>query len=319
MVISREFIPFIILKQIGDPAYQIFRGAYVSEMGDAEADDLMQSFLERNEALCNREMGWCIPDLGNVLRKFHELDYDKPLNSDTLPAFQLPEQVTELTFKEEKDLVFFFHENEKYGCFSQWYKSPFTIEGTQFVTAEQYMMSRKALLFRDYEIYDQILKENDPQKCKKLGKKVNNFKGYQWDKCKEDIVYRANLAKFSQNVIIQQILLETGTSILAEASPYDRIWGIGRSADDPKANYPELWKGENLLGNALMRVRWELSLMNQIMNVENSGVHAAFDNNPDCYYVSPDQKKEMDKLLKMITGATKWEEGDILTYTSLDD
>lgn len=51
MVISREFIPFIILKQIGDPAYQIFRGAYVSEMGDAEADDLMQSFLERNEAL----------------------------------------------------------------------------------------------------------------------------------------------------------------------------------------------------------------------------------------------------------------------------
>ena len=51
MVISREFIPFIILKQIGDPAYQIFRGAYASEMGDAEADDLMQSFLERNEAL----------------------------------------------------------------------------------------------------------------------------------------------------------------------------------------------------------------------------------------------------------------------------
>ena len=62
---------------------------------------------------------------------------------------------------------------------------PFTVEGIRYSTAEQYMMAKKALLFNDYDIYNQVLKENDPQKCKKLGKLVHNFNSHRWDECKE--------------------------------------------------------------------------------------------------------------------------------------
>ena len=145
------------------------------------------------------------------------------------------------------------------------------------------MMAKKALLFHDYEIFDQILAEKDPQKCKRLGKKVRGFKSRIWNKCKEEIIYTANMAKFSQNYEIQSILLGTGYSTLAEANPDDRIWGIGRDEKDPKAMYPMLWKGENLLGNALMRVRYELALQDQILEVADSGVHAGVDICVDSY------------------------------------
>lgn len=46
--------------------------------------------------------------------------------------------------------------------------------------------------------------------------------------------------------------------ILAEASPYDKVWGIGLSADDPRALVQRKWQGENKLGEALMDVRRQL-------------------------------------------------------------
>ena len=319
MIISREYIPFKILKQIKDPSYRIFRDAYASCMGKKEADKLMKSFIDRNEALCDREMGWCIPDVSTTIQKILDLDNDRPLYTETLPYFPLPKEAEKFQPEKERRIILFFHENEEYGCFSQWYQSPFIVEGIQYTTAEQYMMSRKALLFHDYEILDRILDQKNPYECKMLGKQVRGFKGHIWNEYKEDIVYRANLAKFSQNYDIQEILLKTRNATLAEASPYDRIWGIGRSANDPKSKDPTFWKGENLLGQALMRVREELALQEQILEVADSGVHAAMDNGPERYYVSPYQKKEMDKLLKMITGATSWLHGDILTHTSFDD
>ena len=319
MIISREYIPLKILRQISDPAYHIFHGAYVSAMGEKRADEIMEALISRDRALCDREMGWCIPDVLTVLDKIEKLDYEKPLYTETLPYFPVPLRTQELYPKKKPGFVFFFHEDEEYGCFSQWYKASFTVEGIQYATCEQYMMARKALLFHDYEIFDRILKEKDPQKCKKLGKLVHGFIGHLWDECKEEIVYKANMAKFSQNYDIKQILIATGNDTLAEASPYDRIWGIGLSADDPKSKHPELWMGENLLGQALMRVRWKLALQNQMLEVSESGVHAGGDNGPDHYYVSPYQKREMDKLLKMVTGATSWQYGDILTHTNIDD
>ena len=319
MIISREYIPLGILKEINDPAYHIFRNAYVLSMGEERADDILNNLVERNQALCDREMGWCIPDVVTTLRDILELDYNRPLYTETLPYFDIPDQARRIPFTEEKKTIFFFHENEEYGCFSQWFYAPFTVEGIRYSTAEQYMMAKKALLFNDYDIYNQILNEKDPYKCKKLGKLVHNFKGHRWDECKEEIVYRSNLAKFSQNYNIQEKLLKTGDATLAEASPYDRIWGIGLSADDPKAIHPEHWKGENLLGHALMRVRHELALESQMLEVADLGVHAGGDNDLDNYYVTPYQKREMDRLLKMVTGARNWKDGDILSHTSLDD
>lgn len=99
------------------------------------------------------------------------------------------------------------------------------------------------------------MNEPDPAKCKQLGRQVKGLDTSAWDRWKEDVVYHANLAKFSQNENARQTLLSTGNKILAEASPYDTIWGIGMEASDPNSTSPAKWNGKNLLGKALMRVR----------------------------------------------------------------
>lgn len=123
---------------------------------------------------------------------------------------------------------------------------------------EQYMMAAKAELFGDREILTQILQCRDPKQIKALGRKVQGFDSALWDKYKYSIVLNGNLCKFSQNQELKDFLLSTGDCVLAEASPYDGIWGIRWSADAPEAEEPLKWRGQNLLGFALMEVRDEL-------------------------------------------------------------
>ena len=91
--------------------------------------------------------------------------------------------------------------------------------------------------------------------AKKLGRQVRNFDHARWEAARFDIVVRGNTAKFVQNEPLQSFLFGTGRRVLVEASPVDRIWGIGLAADDPRAMHPEQWRGLNLLGFALMAVR----------------------------------------------------------------
>ena len=158
----------------------------------------------------------------------------------------------------KSSFVFFWHEYTENGHFSQWYPAPFVVEGIRYFHNEQYMMAKKALLCGDTRVYNKIMAEADPATCKALGKTAANFNQYKWDSCKEEIIYNANYAKFSQNPGLKAALLATGDAILAEASPYDKIWGIGLKATDPDSQNPKKWQGQNLLGKALMRVREEL-------------------------------------------------------------
>ncbi len=143
--------------------------------------------------------------------------------------------------------------------FGQWTWSEFTVDGDEYTCAEQFMMAEKARLFGDNEIREKILSTESPRSHKRLGRKVRGFSDKRWKEHREDIVYRGNTAKFSQNPDMLKQLLETGDRKLVEASPLDRIWGIGLRGDDPRASEPSKWKGLNLLGRALMRVRRELS------------------------------------------------------------
>jgi len=163
------------------------------------------------------------------------------------------------TSAQSKPLIFFWHEDEKNGWFSQWYDAPFVIEGITYRSCEQYMMAKKALLFDDIKIYYAIMAEASPKNCKKLGREIHNFDSAKWDACKEEIVYNANYAKFSQHPELKQKILTTGNATLVEASPYDTIWGIGMKASEPGANDPSCWKGQNLLGCILAKVRSELT------------------------------------------------------------
>jgi len=140
-------------------------------------------------------------------------------------------------------------------CFSQWFPSPFTVDGIRYPTAEHFMMAAKARLFGDREIEEQILKPSHPKQAKELGRKVRGFDEATWILERYRLVVEGNFAKFSQNPGLKEFLLGTGKRLLVEASPYDRIWGIGLAADHPDAEKPAAWKGLNLLGFALMEVR----------------------------------------------------------------
>ena len=120
------------------------------------------------------------------------------------------------------------------------------------------MMHQKALLFEDYEIASQIMNTTNPKKQKALGRKVEGFIKRKWDVVAKGVVYDGNYAKFSQNKDLEKELFDTIRTTLVEASPYDKIWGIGLGADDQRAKNRDTWNGTNWLGEVLTNVRNDL-------------------------------------------------------------
>lgn len=162
--------------------------------------------------------------------------------------------------KQLEYLFFWGHTPPKDGstdksCFSQWFPAPFTVNGIEYLTAEHWMMWKKAILFGDKETAGEIVKTEKPAIAKELGRKVRNFDPAVWSAACFDIVVEGNKHKFEQHENMKNVLLYTGNKILVEASPVDTIWGIGLAKDHPDAANPFNWKGTNLLGFALMEVR----------------------------------------------------------------
>ena len=157
-------------------------------------------------------------------------------------------------------LFFWGHQPSKNGtitksCLSQWWKCKFTVGHLTYSSTEQYMMACKARLFRDTDIEKKIMNSDNPKEIKELGRQVQGFNVELWDKNKFDYVVRGNYCKFSQNADLKKYLDSTDDIIIVEASPYDKIWGIGMSETDEGIEDPCNWQGDNLLGFALMKVR----------------------------------------------------------------
>lgn len=142
--------------------------------------------------------------------------------------------------------------------FSQWHKSVFVVADNTFTSAEQWMMYQKAMLFNDQETADAILRTTNPKTQKALGRKVKNFDETVWIAHRERIVYEGNYHKFSQNPDLKEALLATEGTTLVEASPLDKIWGIGLAEHHEDAKNRHKWRGLNLLGVALTQLRDDL-------------------------------------------------------------
>lgn len=162
---------------------------------------------------------------------------------------------------EEHDFILFWgHTPRRDGalsdaCFSQWYHAPFAVDGVEYPTAEHWMMASKARLFSDSATLAKILAAPSPAAAKKLGREVSGFVDATWRQHRFDPVTRGNVAKFSSSEALRAYLLDTGDTVLVEASPTDTIWGIGLDAKNPASRDPARWRGENLLGFALMAAR----------------------------------------------------------------
>ena len=141
------------------------------------------------------------------------------------------------------------------GFFSNWYKSEFTVDGVKFINSEQWMMYQKAKTFGDDEIAQKILASTSPSEIKGLGRKVRNYNDTIWNGVRQIVVYEGLKAKFEQNPDLAKQLLDTGDDILVECNPYDNIWAIHMSENDPRVQDISQWQGQNLLGFTLMLVR----------------------------------------------------------------
>ena len=158
------------------------------------------------------------------------------------------------------DKIICFHlVDEPNGFLSNWYPSPFTLDGLSFTSVEQYMMYRKAITFGDTETAQAILSTDNVGKIKALGRSVRNYSDTVWNGIRQIVVYRALLEKFRQNPDLKGQLLATAPHTLAECALQDKIWGIGMTMHDEYRFHPDLWEGQNLLGFTLMMVREELS------------------------------------------------------------
>ena len=155
-------------------------------------------------------------------------------------------------------IVCFHNPNEENGYLSNWYPSKFAVNAVVFSSMEQYMMYKKAECFGDKDTADKILATEDVAKIKNLGRLVANYNESRWNGVRQIIVFEGLIEKFSQNENLKKLLKATGNSILAECAVRDKIWGIGLSMQDPDRLQIDKWKGQNLLGYALMTVRERL-------------------------------------------------------------
>lgn len=143
--------------------------------------------------------------------------------------------------------------------FSQWFPQVFEHEGIRYSTAEHFMMAGKARLFDDSDALDAILNSASPGQAKAIGRQVRRFVPEVWDRECVGIVTTGSVAKFGSTRELRAYLAGTGHRVLVEASPRDRIWGVGMGRNNPNIERPSQWHGRNLLGFALMQARANLN------------------------------------------------------------
>ncbi len=155
-------------------------------------------------------------------------------------------------------IICFHNPYEENGYLSNWYPVQFSVNGIDFSSMEQFMMYRKAQCFQDKNIAYKILQTEDVAQIKKLGRDVKGYDENFWNGVRQIVVYEGLLAKFSQNHDLKEKLIGTDNAILVECAVKDQIWGIGLSMKDENRFNRSKWRGQNLLGYALMMVRDQL-------------------------------------------------------------
>lgn len=157
--------------------------------------------------------------------------------------------------------IFFYKEHP-----SNWFRSKFTLDlssvipsdkrgSVMFTCGEQAMMCGKASLFGDHKTWDKIMEASHPREMKDLGREVKGYNDPRWIASRYQIVLTAVVEKYRQNDSARSLLLDSGDDTFVEASPSDKIWGIGLAQDAPGIEDPKTWQGLNLLGKAVTEAR----------------------------------------------------------------
>lgn len=138
-------------------------------------------------------------------------------------------------------LKFYQERSQPYGCFSNFSKHGFTLDGKHWKTAEHYFQAMK---YTGQPREDTIQQAPDPMTAKQLGGDRHFPIRPDWEAVKDDLMRRAVRAKFRQHPDIRAVLIGTGDEELIEDAPNDYYWGCGAKGT-----------GKNRLGQVLMEVR----------------------------------------------------------------
>lgn len=157
------------------------------------------------------------------------------------------------------EYVFFYKD-----WLSNYQKTKFDVEwkGVKytFTSTEQGFMYIKAITFGDNVTAQKILNTDDPNRCRKLGRQVKGYNDAEWAKIRYDVFYTLNWAKYTQDKKLQEKLLDPqfDGKKFVEASPIDKIWGIGYAEDNPNIEFTDMYWGKNYLGRILTNIRKRL-------------------------------------------------------------
>ena len=176
-------------------------------------------------------------------------------------AGKIPDKLT--IAGRNSDAVFFHKPEEFNGYLSNWYPSPFDLDGKHFSSVEQYVMYRKCMIFGDEKSAKAVLDTDDTAQQQAIGRKATGYNGHVWAGMRQMVVFRGLLAKFNQNEALKQQLLDTGDAWLVECAGSDPIWACGLCLTDDKRLDAANWTGDNILGFALMEVRETLKGTNK--------------------------------------------------------
>jgi N-glycosidase YbiA len=138
-------------------------------------------------------------------------------------------------------IYFYTHQEEPYGCFSNFSRHGFVMDKVWWNTSEHYFQAQK---FVGTPHLEQIRSVSTPNDAAKLGRNRRFPLRTDWEEVKNEIMLRAVLYKFQIHTDIRDILLGTGDEEIVENAPGDYYWGCGKDGS-----------GKNQLGLTLMQVR----------------------------------------------------------------
>lgn len=161
------------------------------------------------------------------------------------------------------DAVFFYNPTDPHGYLSNWYLSPFEVDGVRFVSMEQYIMYEKCVVFGDHTSARAVLATDDPATHKKIGRYAQGYVDSVWGGMRQLVALKGLLAKFMQNKELKRKLLATGDAWLVESSHNDVVWACGCGLDENERFDVAQWRGKNILGFAIMETRAILRAIGQ--------------------------------------------------------
>ena len=141
--------------------------------------------------------------------------------------------------------------------YSNLHRSPFTINGHQFHSSEQWIQCQKALAFGDSYTANLILQSESALDCKQLSYKIKGIDNVKWHNEGYELCFDGVREKFAQNPPLLSLLKTTSPKILAE-STLDHLWGTGVALRDTSALNMDKWISTGWLSRMLITIHDEL-------------------------------------------------------------